>query len=174
MAKLTVCPDCRAEISKKAVACPRCGRKMKAAKSFGCCGVVAVVLAVGFVGSMVMVAVSPSHPRDDTALAPVVSAKPSTPTLNQGDEAEIFIAKASGGFIATDDAWDAMLDAENAKDEEEIVRLMARGEVDREPNGTQVKILKTGIASLKVRVRNGNSPDFEGWIQREFVRPLSP
>lgn len=170
--RFVVCPDCKREFSKSADACPRCGWKpKKSRKSFSCCGVIAALLVVGFAGVVVIAIVSPGHPQggDDRPVSsptPVVAA---TPSLQAGDEAIVAMPKGHGVWIADDDSWDAMLDAQNARDIEELQILARRGAVDYELNGAAVKILKTGVSSMRVRVRKGNTPGFEGWVQREFV-----
>jgi hypothetical protein len=90
-----------------------------------------------------------------------------------GEGAVLVVPKSSQVWLAVDDAWDEMIDAENAQDYEEMNILIGRGRVVRTPSGTRAKVIKRGFTSCKVRLRDGTVPGFEGWIQTEFVRPAS-
>lgn len=153
----------------------------KQPKQFGCCGTIAVLFAAGLVGMCVIGMLLPKPPPRQPAAPPAQvavppptaagSIEPPAPSRPaKGEEGVLSLAGAGHVFIAVDDdAWDAMIDAENARDVEEIALLMAKGKVIREAVGTRVKVLERRITSTKVRVRDGNNPGAEGWIQYDFV-----
>lgn len=175
MARLTTCPDCGAKVSKKAAACPGCGRKL--GRSFlgslvGTLIKLTLLLIVGLIGLMVLAA---KNHRPGPAGEPApAQATPVASSLNVGDEATLQLPGATAVFLALDDeSWDKMIDAENAKDLEEIALLMAKGKVIREVVGTRVKVIQNAVLSRKVRIREGDNPGVEAWIQAEFVKPAS-
>lgn len=94
--------------------------------------------------------------------------------IEPGMRAALYLPGGQGLWLAANDsAYDEMLDAQNAKSMELLGRLMERGLVVRELNGTQVLVIKNAMLSRFVRVLNGSNPGFEGWVQREFVRRIA-
>jgi hypothetical protein len=189
MARTTTCPSCKAEVSTAAASCPGCGHPFKAARRpTGCCGPIVLIGLGGFVLLLIVSASLPrpvpsptrsthvpkSAPRSASVPPKATTTEGPQSTLGIGDEAILHLPGGRGVFLAADDAWDALIDAENARDMEEVAILMARGKAIRESNGTRVKVIEAGFTSCKVRVRNGANPGWEGWVQREFVRPLTP
>ena len=101
--------------------------------------------------------------------------EPKSKTLHEGDEVTISLPSANFVFFAvTDDGWDAMLDAQNRQDKEELLALVDKGKVFAERSGVQAKLIERRFASCKVRIRDGIHPGAEGWIQREEVHPYEP
>ncbi len=49
---------------------------------------------------------------------------------------------------------------------------LTKGEAFREPVGSRVVIVKNAVTSRRVRVVEGANVGSEGWIQKEFVRPV--
>lgn len=113
-----------------------------------------------------------------TAVSPTASpaparTAPSRPVLHVGDRVVINLPNADyGPWLATsEDAWNEMLDAENAKSMELMNRLTEQGRVIRVQNGTPGVIVKTAFMSTLVRLTDGPFEGQEGWLQREFMAP---
>jgi hypothetical protein len=107
-----------------------------------------------------------------TAMAtPLRPPSPPVPALAVGDEAVLEWPGGKGVWLAVDAvARDAIRDAEERQDLEEITLLMARGRIFWEPNGTHVEVLKTPDRSAQVCVRDGSHRGAEAWVQQAFVR----
>jgi hypothetical protein len=175
MARLTTCPDCGLQVSKTAPACPSCGRVLKRQpRQYGCCGGIILIALIGFVGLMILGTLSPHPPRPPAPTGPPPPPAPSRPVAHVGDRA---VLDRPGGIIVTlavdDAAWDEMLDAQNADSRELMDRLVQQGRVIREANGNTVLVVKQGIFSVFVQVVDGIHNGAEGWVQSEFVRPLT-
>ena len=53
-----------------------------------------------------------------------------------------------------------------------MARLIQQGKVITPPSGTVGVIVKTGVLSMLVYIKDGVFAGQEGWIQRELVKPL--
>lgn len=63
MARLKSCPDCGADVSKKAYACPKCGRVLR--KKVGCLGKVFRLVLLLFVVIFIVALFAPKRPVGD-------------------------------------------------------------------------------------------------------------
>jgi hypothetical protein len=81
-------------------------------------------------------------------------------------------------IATTDDAYDEMIVAQNAKDPQARVSLLSRllrsGRILYFPNGTPVLVVNTGIFSVLVEVTEGEGAGRSGWVQRELARKGRP
>jgi hypothetical protein len=170
MGSLVKCGDCGSRISKRAAACPICGRPLKAKRS-GCLACV-VFLALAFV---LLVFLAPEAPKGtprpgqgQNSMGPKAS-KP----LAVGEEGVLELPGGGGVWLAIhDDDWNDMLDAENLGGKEGIeslLKMAGEGRAQRLLNGTRVKILKSSLLSRFVVVTEGDFKDVSGWVQAEFV-----
>lgn len=166
MGRLFACPDCGANVSKSAASCPSCGRVLKkAAKQYGCGTLLAGAMALG-VAAIVISAINSPRVADRPNVAVP------TKMIKVGDHVILEVPKANRIFLATtDDAWDELIDAENAASQELIVRLINQGKAFSLPNNSKATVIKTAFASMFVRISEGELSGNEGWIQREFVKP---
>jgi len=91
--------------------------------------------------------------------------------LGVGNEAALESPGSKSTWVALDgETLDAMLDAQERNDLEEVAFLLARRRVIRIRNGTRVEVLRPQDTSIKVYIRNGPNRGVEAWVQREFVR----
>jgi hypothetical protein len=115
---------------------------------------------------------SPATPKtdlDSSDAGPPQRALP--PMLAVGDEAILESPSGTGVWLAVDDAsWDAILDAQERMDLEDITLLLARGKVVQERNGTRVEVLSTPDYSVRVCIRDGSHQGVNAWVQRGFLR----
>ncbi len=76
-------------------------------------------------------------------------------------------------FLATSDsAWYEMLDAVSANSAELVARLIRQGKVIAPKGGTMCVIVKVGLLSKLVRIKEGPLAGQEGWVDSEFVKPF--
>lgn len=104
-------------------------------------------------------AAAPVGPAPAAAAAPVV-----------GDPVIVEVPGNRRIWLASEDAWGEMLDAQNAGSAELMARLVERGKVIVAPNGSRGVLVKGAMLSCLVRLTDGALAGREGWIQREFVR----
>jgi hypothetical protein len=180
MARLAECRDCGAAVSRKAKACPACGRR-KPAKKTGLLTWIALVFVALFLVSALNAprggrsgggTPAPSPGPSATAAAPAGAA------LHAGDPARLDLPGANVVWLATtDDDWDALLDAENIGAKggpgslAPISRLAEAGRARCYANGTPVIVRKTAFMSIFVEIAEGEDAGRSGWVQREFVKP---
>ncbi len=101
------------------------------------------------------------------------NAQPAEPTLVVGDQVVLQDQGNSRVFLATSNwAWDEMIDAENAKSQDLMARLIRQGKVIAPKSGTVCVIVKNGFLSKLVLIKEGAYADQEGWVQMEFVKPF--
>jgi hypothetical protein len=135
-----------------------------------------VLLAIGMIAALW--AARSRHPSwapgtDEADAWPLPG--PPAPMLAVGDEAILEFRGCKGVWLALDDeSWDAVRDAEQRRDLEEVAFLLARGRIIQEPNGTRVDVLRTPDYLVRVRIRNGVHRNFEAWVQRSCVRRPHP
>jgi hypothetical protein len=179
------CPDCGTQVSARAMSCPSCGRALKRpARRFGCLGSVLIVGGVLLGGMCLISALTGRRPAPTRPGSPQPTPKavvepsaprpaiPPTPSLHIGDEAILSLPGAQAIFLASaedEEAYDELIDAENASDIEGIARMMARGRAFRVPNGTRVKVIGSSFSSRKVRILEGPYLGEAGWVQADFV-----
>ncbi len=154
----TLCPNCKILVSVRTERCPACGRMMHR-----------VIPKEWYAQRWVF------------WLAPVVvlfllwafgSSIPEPPRLTAGSIAVVRHSGAAGAWLAVnDDAFAAMLDAQNSGSGELLGYLVEKGRVFREPNGGRVLVVRMGLGRCFVRVREGVNPDLEGWVQSELLAP---
>ncbi len=95
------------------------------------------------------------------------------PFLTVGDQAIVQGEGHTRVFLATSDsAWYEMLDAESTKSAELMARLIQQGKVIAPKGGTRCLIVKIGLLSKLVRIKEGPYAGQEGWIQSELVKPF--
>lgn len=165
-------------MSPEANFCPACGAKQgvwvanpKARPAAGAwpnaaISIVGLVLMLG-IAALVGRLIGPVGPP-----VAVESGPPPSPSVSVGDEAILDQEGGHGCFVALDEkSWNAMIDAQIRNDEEELAVLMKKAKAIYLRNGTRVKVIASGLASKKVRIRNGLWEGKEGWVQTEFVRP---
>jgi hypothetical protein len=184
---LASCPECGKTVSDRAVSCPHCGcefeddrpirrssrggvvvqkRGCVGQTAFGCAAVVGALMVLGCMGMLLSPRSAQNAAPDATA--PVAAQRSEDPeTLERGDSVTLFIEGNTNLFLATtDDSWNEMLDAQNAKTNALLIRLIRQGKVAMVANGEKATIVKTGFGSMYVMTDDG----IEGWIQREFVK----
>jgi hypothetical protein len=168
MARLAVCPDCRAEISPKATACPRCGRPMRRSgpRQYGCCS---GILLIGFGLIVAAVVFSPGRSRD--VAAPSAPPAAPRPTANVGDVIRLGAPGSPSAFVAADEAWDEFEEAVSARDLDGLNRLIVAGKVVKVPAGTEARVLRIGLDTRRVRIVGGDRDGFAGWINAGAVHP---
>jgi hypothetical protein len=102
---------------------------------------------------------------------PGASPAPARESLQVGDQVVVEVPGNTRVFLATtDDSWNPMIDAQNAKSHELTARLIERGDVIAPPNGVRGVIVKIAVTSKFVRISAGPFSGREGWVQHEFVR----
>ena len=144
------------------------------------CGGCLLVLVGGFVALVIIIAQNrPQGVPDPSgggrlpgrAQAPAPS-RPAERSLAVGDAVILDVPGATRVYLATtDESWNDLLDAENAKSVELMSRLIERGRAIVVANGTRGVIVKNAVLSRLVRLTDGPSRGQEGWIQAEFVKP---
>ena len=175
MSKLISCPDCHASVSRLAAQCPVCARPIaKSKKKGGCIGRTIKLLIVGAAGILVLGAIlnkGAKPPGGGQASVASPAAVAASRQIRVGSEVEIGSTNGKlWQLAATDEAWDRMLDAQNADDTAEIHRMAREGLVYLIPGGTRGKVMQVGVTSFKVRVLDGMQEGKSGWIQRESIR----
>ena len=166
------CRNCGRPLSRSAPICPSCGEPTRRRKG-GCCGVIASAGMLLFLGLVAVVAISPKPSRPPAASAPTSATPapaPAPASVMPGDSVQLVLPGGSGVFLArTDEAWNEMLDAENANSRELMGRLFSQQKVFRVPNGTPAIVVKTSVFSVFVQTTGEAFGGQEGWVQREFV-----
>jgi hypothetical protein len=100
--------------------------------------------------------------------------RPSEPIVAIGDQIVVQAAGDVPVFLATSDAaWYEMLDATSAKSAELVARLILQGKVIAPKGGTAGVVVKTGVLSTFVLIKEGPYAGREGWIPSEFVKPFN-
>lgn len=74
-------------------------------------------------------------------------------------------------FAQTDEAFNDLVDAQNANSGPLIGRLLSRGVIFREPQGSRVRVVRVSFGSAWCRVEAGANVGQEGWVQRELITP---
>jgi hypothetical protein len=186
MPRMVVCPDCRAEISKQAKTCPRCGRPNKSKGNYGCGSLILGSIVVFFVVTPIMrkrgEGPIPDPDSDPAAVAPPPAAAPGLPAA-QGDPAVTQATRPRAGaagviarpgldgtWAAIDEAaFDLMTRAFLAKNTDLLMSMIREGKVVQVPNGTRVHVLESPFTSSKFRVADGPQKGFEGWTPWEYI-----
>ncbi len=136
-------------------------------------------LALLFVFAVLGCCIPLGDPSNNEPVAPVASAAPPETARSIPEPADrleapcegIIDSTANAALIAADDeAFDLMVLAARAKESGEILKLLARGRVVAEKNGVRVTVIASDSVSIKVRVKGGAHPGFEGWTVRDFVK----
>jgi hypothetical protein len=111
--------------------------------------------------------------RDSTAIIATGKRQVSEPVLAIGDQCIVQDEGYKRVFLATSDAaWYEMLDAQNANSVELMARLIDQGKVFSPKGGTVGVIVKNGVLSKLIRIKEGPFAGQEGWIPTELVKPL--
>ena len=138
MGKLISCPDCGRQVSKSAVQCPSCGHPFRASakgkSSISCCGLISAAIFVAVVGFISeFLALTPKGNLPAPGQRPSPS---STPKI--GDPVMLEVPGNARVYLATkDEAFDEMIDAQNANSWDLMNRLISQGKVVAPPNGTK-------------------------------------
>jgi len=171
MARMTTCPDCGAQVSRKAGSCPKCGRPLKGpglvsrVARLGCLAFIGL-LALGVVGSLLRSPAprplpTPAPPRPAAPLVPA----PAAGRFHPGDQVEI-VGPETGGlaFLANSEAIF-----------EERLTVRRRYEPGKEifASGASelAEVLESRPDRLHVRMLDGNWRGREGWIAPGQARP---
>jgi hypothetical protein len=96
-----------------------------------------------------------------------------------GEEGQLKgLGQKNGVWLALDqDSWDDMLDAQNKAAQggpgagAAIHRLAESGKIRIFPIGTRVRVVKSGFASRRVEILEGEDRGKRGWVQIELVSP---
>lgn len=103
----------------------------------------------------------------------VVAPDSPNPSSLAGVGAECEVSPEKGAWFAmTDQAYDDLVDAQNANSGPLMGRLLTRGVVFREPKGSHVLVVRVSWGSAWCRVTQGANQGDEGWVQRELITPL--
>jgi hypothetical protein len=102
---------------------------------------------------------------------PAVPCDQNASRLAPGDEAVLESPGSKSTWASLDrETLDAMINAEERNDLEEVAFLLARKRLIPIRNGTRVEVLGPPDTSIKVYIRNGPHRGVEAWVQCDFIR----
>ncbi len=156
----SICPDCKGLVRALNERCPTCGRLadwMRPRPWYAEPWVrwVGLVAALWLAGVWVLTRERP-------------------PVLVAGGHAVVRHEGANGAWFAVDgESFGRMVDGQNQGSRDLLNYLFSKGKTFREPNGSRVLVLEVGVGSAFVQVRAGANVGSEGWVQREFLDPVT-
>jgi hypothetical protein len=113
----------------------------------------------------VIVVLNRTHPRS------TITHRPAPRSVPQTAASEIRTITASGGTVlaTTEENFDALMKAANAKDEDYLRQMGMDGKLFLVPDGTKITILDGGMFKSKVSVLDGIQAGRSGWLPNEFM-----
>jgi zinc-ribbon domain len=174
------CPHCRRDVSDRARVCPHCGRPMATAPRPqppqpeggrspvpAALGLGLIVIAAVVIGTFWSFSGPSTPPPPPGGSAPE---SPAQPPVQVGDEVILDDPDDPDDSVVLlavdDDAWDQLIDARAAQDNDRIIELVRHRKVIRVHSGARVRVIETMPTIRRVQLPDGRS----GWIEADLAR----
>jgi len=159
--KTRLCPHCKMEINALASKCPHCQSKVEtpSQKKFKYIVAGAFFFIVMFI--IISATTSPTTPSVNTSL--------SQTGLSIGQDGYIKVSTAKI-VVGIDKATeDEIVSSSIAGDTTGVALLVLDGKAFFVENGTKVKVIDKTMASVRIRILDGEEAGNSGWVPFEFV-----
>jgi hypothetical protein len=134
-----------------------------------------MLLVVVAIAGAVLLSSRSDRPATNVPVVGAVEPKPKPqPRVGVGELGKLGYPGGGGHsvWVALDEsAWNDMIDALNAQSLGALSRLAEKGKVKAYAVGTNVRVVRSGFASRKIIVTDGDDAGDMGWVQFEFVLP---